>query len=288
MDTAPAPRTYDRRSALRYALLATGCLALPRPARALSSSADGLFIWHRDALYSGERGLVLDTMESLGLTRAYIHVPSDISSGRVERFVASAAQRNVSVFLLVGDPSWALDPSGEAMIKQVERAADFEGIHGVLMDVEPHGTEQWDENPQQVLATYVEAMVHAKEKASQNGLELAACIPFYYEQYDDQNLLDTLVDQGCDRLCVMNYSKRNEIGQIAYEVELCCAYNKPLTVIYELQAVGTHGLKEYNTYHDDGLDAVQRSWEELCCAYPSAALSYALHDASTLLELLDL
>ena len=36
----------------------------------------------------------------------------------------------------------------------------------------------------------------------------------------------------------------------------------PILTAYELQPVGEYGLEEYNTYHDDGLDAVEKNYEE--------------------------
>ena len=39
-------------------------------------------------------------------------------------------------------------------------------------------------------------------------------------------------------------------------------YGKVILTAYELQPVGEYGLEEYNTYHNDGLDAVEKNYEE--------------------------
>ena len=65
-----------------------------------------------------------------------------------------------------------------------------------------------------------------------------------------------------DGVVVMNYSKGNERLNIQKTIETAEKYGKVILTAYELQPVGEYGLEEYNTYHDDGLDAVEKNYEE--------------------------
>lgn len=46
-----------------------------------------------------------------------------------------------------------------------------------------------------------------------------------------------------------------------------------------------HGLQDYNTYHDDGLEAVVASYKTLARPFPDVAVSCALHDDKTPIQL---
>ena len=48
---------------------------------------------------------------------------------------------------------------------------------------------------------------------------------------------------------------------IEEEMAMADEYGKTILTAYELQPVGEYGLEEYNTYHDDGLDAVEKNYE---------------------------
>ena len=198
----------------------------------------GLFIWHEEALHTEGKREVLDLMVELGLTEAYLYVPEDTRTGRVGKVLASAERRGIDVYLLAGSASWGLDPSGEQLIEQVRRAARYEGVRGLVADVEPHLLDGWDTDRVALLQTYAQAMARAREAA-----------------------------------------------QVGIEAQLCARHGRPLTVIYELQPAGVHGLQDYNTYHDDGLEAVAASYEALAGRFPDVAVSCALHDGKTLIRL---
>ena len=44
-------------------------------------------------------------------------------------------------------------------------------------------------------------------------------------------------------------------------IETAEKYGMTILTAYELQPVGEYGLEEYNTYHDDGLDEVEKNYE---------------------------
>ena len=254
----------------------------------MSNYENGLFSWRSFVLQEEEREILFEEMEKLELTALYQSFPKDADPDMVRAFLEDAQQRNISVYLLTGDPGWGLDESGAAMKKEIERAAALPGeVRGVMMDVEPYLTEEWDADRDQVMQIYVDAMERACEAAEDAGLELIACIPYFYDDLGQISRLEELVERGCHALAVMNYDKGDEAENLKAETEFAHRYERPVTTIYELQEPGKAGLSERNTYYQDGLGAVKENWRELLEEYPDLDISYALHDYTALKEVLD-
>ena len=76
----------------------------------------------------------------------------------------------------------------------------------------------------------------------------------------------------------MNYSKRDESGQIENELMLARDAGHTLTVIYEVQPPGQHGLDEQNTYYTDGSAALENSWQGILQLYGGGGLACAVHE----------
>ena len=90
---------------------------------------------------------------------------------------------------------------------------------------------------------------------------------------------------------ISNYVKiciRWEIKHIADELVLCEKYDKPIVNITEMQAPGTHGLTENNTYYNDGVDAVEAMWSDMEAYFGYDKLGYSYHYLNVMIELLGL
>lgn len=200
-------------------------------------------------------------------------------------FIAAAHGEGIAVYLLTGDPAWGLDGTGDSMAAEIDRAAGYGGLRGVMMDVEPYLTQEWEADAQGVMGTYVEGMTRAREAADAAGLELVACIPYFYDSLGHAGALETLVEGGCHVLAVMSYDKKDEAENLETEAALARARGRPLIMIYELQPPGPHDLTEGNTYYNDGLGPLIKSWGRLRRRY-GPSMSYALHEYESLREVL--
>lgn len=273
----------------KAALLLLFCLLLPLACgSAPPPEGNGLFCWDGEAVGEG-RDALFDTMERNGLTVLYQYFPGELSRHSIRDFLQAAADRGIAVYYLAGEPEWALDPEGEAMLDQVSRAAKINRklpeqarLRGVMMDAEPYLTDEWEGHEPEVTACFAQAMGKVRESAQAHGLACMLCIPFYYDNDVGRDTLSALIG-SCDGLAIMNYSKRDEAGQI--ETELDLAGDRPVTVIYELQEPGGHGLKETNTYYSEGVEGVYDSFQTLREAFDREGLTYALHDYEALKEL---
>jgi len=206
-------------------------------------------------------------------------------------FMDAAADHHIQVWMLTGEPRWGLDPYGESMEEEIDRAFRYnqnlpEGrkLVGVVMDSEPYLLEEWDENPKDVMTRWVAAMTEAHDRAQQEELRLMACIPYYLDTEGFTLQLTELLLNGCDEIAIMNYYKKSEAEHVRVEVGLARVLEKPVTIIYELQEAGQHGLRQVNTYHDDGLQAVRESWEKLTETLGEEGITLSLHEYRALRE----
>lgn len=248
----------------------------------------GLFSW-KSGEVSQPAGL-WQLCKKAGVTQVYQSFSSKLTEQEAQAFLQEAASNKIEVYFLTGSPEWGLDPLAEHLLEQVESAAALnragEGkLRGVVLDVEPYLTDAWDEDPDTTMDTYVSAMELAYEAARKEKLRCIVCIPYFYDTKGQEAGLERLISSCCDAVAVMNYQKADEAGQLARETELAERYGKELIQIYELQEPGDHGLTERNTYHGDGLEAVERSRASLLERYPG--LSFAYHDYPSLRALVE-
>lgn len=238
---------------------------------------DGLFSWHDEIFDAEERESFFRMMKEQGLTELYQDVPFNKSASSIKELVSACEQNGIRLYLLVGEPEWALDKNAVDLRTEIQRAA-LMGFYGVMVDVEPGSTDEWKKDRRPVMETMTKMFLRGKTAAEENGIRMIVCLSYYYDDYGFEDELEEIVDSGCDALAIMNYDRADEIGQIENEASLCKTYGKRLINIYELQEVGKYGLEESHTYREAGLSALKESTEELIGHYSGQIISTALHD----------
>lgn len=243
----------------------------------LRKYGDGLFSWHDEIFDAEEREDFFRMMKEQGLTELYQDVPFNKSASSIKELVSECGQNGVRLYLLVGEPEWALDKSAVKLRTEIQRAA-LMGFSGVMVDVEPGSTDEWKDDRGPVMETMTKMLLRGKAAAEENGIEMIVCLSYYYDDYGFDSELEEIVGNGCDSLAIMNYDRADEIGQIENEAALCKKYGKRLINIYELQEVGKYGLEESHTYREAGLSALKESAEKLIDHYSGMKISTSLHD----------
>ena len=248
------------------------------------SHGDGLFSWHDEVFEEEERETLFRLMREQGLTEIYQDVPFDTPVSEIKDFAEDCRENGIKPYLLVGEPEWALDRSGDALRAQIQRAA-LMGFDGVMADIEPGSTDEWKEDRASVMKTMTKAFLRSYDAAKENGVEMIVCLSYYYDDYGFDDELETIVEGGCDALAIMNYNREDETGQIETEAALCRAYGKRLINIYELQEVGKFDLEESHTYREAGLSALKESRERVLEYFGDQEISSALHEYRALKEM---
>lgn len=142
---------------------------------------------------------------------------------------------NYNIFVLAGDSSWRADDMQKVVDEAKGKRAD-----GIIFDIE---------NDYSLLASDLSLL--------NSHLPIYVCIPFWL----DEDVQDGIIKEA-DGVVVMNYSKGNERQNIQKTIEMADEYGKTILTAYELQPVGEYGLEDYNTYHEDGLQAVEENYKE--------------------------
>lgn len=257
-----------------------GCASI-RPDRTQGS----LFSWQKSAVIE-ERRELFSLMKEQNLTVLYQAFSKDLYEEDVADFLEKAAENKIEVYLLTGDPSWALEENRKQLMGEVERAS-YMGVEGILYDVEPYLLTEWQQEPSAVMDSMAEGMREACKLAHEKDLEVILCIPYYYDTKGLTSQLETLVKDCCDQVAVMNYYRGKEAEHIETESALAKKYGKALITIYELKAPGEHGLIEENTYYGEGLQAARDNFSQLKKVYGEQTLSMAFHDYEALKEVID-
>lgn len=248
----------------------------------------GLFSWSDSAVEDSQE--LFDTAKKVGITEIYQHFSKDMSQEKITDFLEEAEKKELDIYYLTGEPHQGLQPEAEELLEEIHRCSSFNrqsrGMFcGVMVDVEPYLTEEWEEDQEEVMDTYVDSMDRVYGEAKRQKLRCILCVPYFYDKKGFSDQLETLIRDCCDGIAVMNYQKENEWEQISFEAETAKTYDKKVMHIYELQKAGKHELTERNTYYQDGLEAVEESRQGLREHFPDMAFAY--HDYKSLKELLE-
>lgn len=246
----------------------------------------GLFSWHSSEVEDYHS--LLRVTEKAKVNQIYQAFSQDSDPNATLQFLTAAGNAGISVYYLTGAPEWGLDPQGTSLIEAIEEAAilkdESSSLKGVVLDVEPYVSDEWEDDPSQVMEDYVKAMSAGYEAAKKENLQCIICIPWFYDHKGFTAELRYLIANCCDAVAVMNYLKSDEIGQISFEASVAQENGKEIINIYELQPPGNHDLTEENTYYNQGLEGVKNSEEKLLAKFTS--ISFAYHDFRALEGLL--
>ena len=271
--------------------LAAICLLVMFNGCTVRETKAGLFSWKKDAVESWE--MLLSDAKSLEITEVYQNISDSLESDTVKSFLNEAAKQQVNVYLLAGEAEWALEEERDELIEEIDRLAvlntlveEEAQIKGIMLDVEPYLLEEWEEDSDEIMQSYVENMRCAYTYAREQGITMVLCIPYFYNNKGYEKELELLIAEACDEVAVMNYYRDAETSNIKEEAAYAGKYGKPITTIYEMKEAGTHGLTEQNTYYNFGFEAVRKNYAALCEIYKEQEIKMAYHDYEAVKEVM--
>lgn len=264
----------------------------PSDTKMTSSYTKGMYSWDENAYKSSEKTSMMTTLEALSISELYQYIPDNkLYSVDTESLLRQLNNSNIDVYYLTGQPEWGIDRSATQMKLEIDKVVAFNkaigdiSFKGIIFDVEPYLTDEWLEDKQKTYAIYVDTMKIAYDYAQEKGVQITICIPNWLDRVD-MDLLKTLISEACDKVAVMNYNRRDEIPLMEGEVSIAKEYNKPISCIFEFQAVGKHSLTDNETYANLGLSQAKENFEALRSHYGYEQISFAYHYLKPVYEML--
>lgn len=250
----------------------------------------GLFSWKESAIEDYET--LFANMKELGMVELYQYFSDDIEPEVIKEFLETASEKEIEVYLLTGEPEWALEEDAESLLEELQWAEEINELveedarlKGIMVDVEPYLLEEWDSDRDEVMRCYVDAMKETYDCATEQDMEMLLCIPYFYGKMGCSEELETLIAEACDGVAVMNYYRDSEIAHIEEEALYAGKYEKEIITIYEMKEAGSHGLTPQNTYFELGFEAVKENFREVYEAYKKQNIRMAYHDYEAVKEI---
>ncbi len=252
-----------------------------------------LFSWNSEEVKSGSSEL-FKTMNNLNINTLYQEFSNDFKQEEIKDFLKEANKKGIEVYLLTGNPKWALDETGKPMISIVERVIKINEnlnknlkIKAIVFDIEPYQLEEWNnKSKEKIMDSFLEGMKNAYMIANDNNIKIILCIPYFYDNMGLTKQLESLIESGSDSVAVMNYFKDKEAENIIQEVEFTEKYGKKLINVYELQEPGNYGLTEKNTYYNEGVLEIEKNFDNIKREFEGKDISIAFHEYNSLREVL--
>lgn len=228
-----------------------------------------------NSLYSWDENIMdnqdaIGFLQSNGFSRLYQAFPiEDLSDEKVVDFINKVDEAGIDLAYLTGDKNWVIDGPSEYQgiidsIVEYNKTRHQEGsIESVVLDVEVHTLEEWDDNQQILFDKYCDFMIKAHDYAKSKGIKIIMVIPVTYKDIDRDKFAD-LVIYGCDEVSIMNYNKAIADEAIAYEYDLCKKWNIPIESIFEtLPENEEQGVtKAITYYYDSKVDIIKAAYRQ--------------------------
>lgn len=257
----------------------------------------GMFSWSEDIMEEAERESLYACLDAAEVTDVYQKFSKEsLGAERSAAFIGDMRVKEVNVFALMGEPEWAYEKDGKSLLQELGYVAEYNEAHeqsqrilGVMVDVEPYLLKEWKkggETRRELMDGFLSCIKHAYAYAGEKDLKFWVCIPIFYDSSNEE-ILEELIGHGCDGVAVMNYSRRDEYGQMAKETGYAREYGRDIICIYELQPPGRHELEEINTYANEGLEALWQSARRLEGQFGYERLKFAYHHYEALKKALE-
>jgi len=269
-----------------------------------------LFIWHDRYMLPEEEERLQKVMKYLECEAIYQCIPHEAKDKQVLAWLQRRADAKQDVYYLTGAPEWVLEKDAKSMHDEMDRVIKWnkavakstqaEGaggaqndmtqirqFKGIVYDIEPQQLELWNADPGKYMRSLAEHCCTLYKRAQENNLKMIVCIPNYYDNPGLYEHLEQIVSKGCDAIAVMNYNKKDEVGNIEGEFQLAEKYDKAIINITEMQEPGEHELTSINTYYYDGFPAVRKSWDNIRGQIRYEKLGFSWHYIEPVLELME-
>lgn len=256
------------------------------------NNTKAIFSWHKEEVTSNHLELI-ETLKSNDFTTVFQNFSSELSTKTIVEYAYDLSNNGLTVYGLAGTPEWAQDAEGLGMINQLERISlankqlsEKRQIKGIVMDVEPYLLDDFEWTDEGLKRSFKSGLKALFDETKLRDLELIVVIPYFYDTKGYGDVLKYIIESASDAVAVMNYYRDEEINHIAEEASIAEQVQRPIFSIYELKAPGQYDLTNLNTYHNQGLEAIEENFLKMKARYSEQEVWHAYHDYRALKEVL--
>ncbi len=219
-----------------------------------------VFSWSSDVFEKDNIDEVISTLKQHNIGSIYQWFSSDVQDQSIIDFITAMNDQDIKVYVLTGDPSWAKEKNVQKIYDVIDRANSLGGVSGVVLDIEPSGLDEYDDNKDELMVEFASNINLSYDYAKNLGFEVVVCVSANWDELPE---LRDIIENSCDSVCVMNYFVDREFEKILREAEYAKLYGKHLISASELQPPGEHGVTEKNTYYGQDVSTVIEVFEKL-------------------------
>ena len=245
-----------------------------------------IFSWDLHLLSAENHDQIRNVLQTLHITRVYQCLPAPyLEQTTTADMVKRMTQDGVEIAALIGEREWGLRSADlqdvfayiDALVRFNETLGKEAPIRKLAIDVETYTLDEWSRSPKTYFADYIKNMRSLYDYAHGRGFSVIQIIPVHFDRIDAA-LFRGFVEQCCDELSLMNYTKKTQVTAIRDEVALCRELGMRVETIFETMPTSDkYSVTKDNTYFYDGLDALHEKAQEILTAYQYDGLTLSYH-----------
>ena len=186
-----------------------------------------VFSWFDTPLQYPEK--ICSLLNKYKITHLYQMVSPKLTSQQIQYFLKVATNYQLTVYFLIGEAEWALDPESTEAVRLLDGYKAYSGnVEGVVVDIEPYLLSAFKKSPKEVMRSFVQTLEVIYKKAKQLQLKVIVCLPYFFDTIGFDLEIDRIIGQYSDTVAIMNYYRDHEMKHIQTEAKLASKYRKPI------------------------------------------------------------
>lgn len=240
-----------------------------------------IYSWSEETLIKGSNELY-SALEERNVRALYQSIEdNNMKKEYLADVITAYNERKIDVYRLIGEPKWTYDITRpkekiDQIVAYNNTVSSSAKIAGVVIDIEPHALDEWEENSEELFRTFTYNMIDLYNYAKGKGLTVIVCTPVWFNKFTEH---EELYSKAGDIFSLMNYTKSGNLTAIKEEVELAKKYNKQLETAAH---IGSEGSEEITSYHNETLELLLSDHQKILERYNYDGLRASYHHFPTL------
>ncbi|UOQ84291.1 hypothetical protein [Gracilibacillus salinarum] len=229
-----------------------------------------------------------------GINLIYLHVSQKgFDKEKIQSFIKKAAEEDIKVYALGGDPYWALSKNRDSLERFVSNVKDYnrhvseeERFQGIHLDIEPYLLSEWKNDQDTVITQWLDNMNYLKQQAkSDANLNISGDFPFWIYKVkipgEESNVGEWMISK-LDSITIMAYRDsaegKNGIKSISSPlIEQAANHNKSVVIGVNMVKTDEGSHTTFYDTHPNEMNQELHQLENYFAGHPGFG-GIAVHD----------